>query len=64
MDSISKAPKPTVQSTYKIRDISGPDPALLLLQPIGNPVYHGYELWKLVSNVFAELRFTRVMGLN
>ena len=44
LDSISKAPEPAVQSTYyKARDISGPDSALLLLQPIGNPIYYGYE---------------------
>ena len=64
MDSISKAPKPTVQSNHKPRNISGPAPALLPSQPIGNRVYYGYELGELVSNVKAKHRLTRVMGLN
>ena len=63
MDSISKVPKPTVKSTYNTRDISGPAPALVPLQPIGNPVYYGYELREPVSNVVVKHRFTRVMGL-
>ena len=61
MDSISKAPKPAVQSYYKPRNISGPAPALLPSQPIGNPVYYGYELRELVCNVKAKHRFTRVV---
>ena len=64
MDSISKAPKPTYKAPTKVRHPGTSPSATPLLQPIGNPVYYGYELWELVPNVFAKLRFTRVMGLN
>ena len=59
MDSASKALNPTYKLPTKIRHPGTSPSAIPLLQLIGNPVYHGYELWELISNVFAKLRFTR-----
>ena len=58
MDPIPKAPKPTYKAPTKVRHSGTSPSATPSLQPIGNPVYYGYELWELVSSVFAKLRFT------